>query len=223
MPTDRIDDEAEHMSLFLILLGGTLKVTDRLRRQIEGARIIAADSGIRHAETLDVVPELWLGDFDSVPALVPERFLSVPKLEFPAEKDQTDGELAIAEALARGASRIILAGAFGGPRSDHAHLHLTAALRAVEQDIDVVLTSGSEEAVPVTPEPRRHDFAEGTLFSVLGFTELSGLTIEGAKWPLTNQQVPFGSSLTLSNEVNGALTIKLDSGRALLVAQIDTV
>ncbi len=211
------------MSLFLILLGGNLKVTDRLREQIEGARVIAADSGIRHAETLDIVPELWLGDFDSVPAFVPDRFASVPKLEFPAEKDQTDGELAIVEARNRGASRIILAGAFGGPRSDHAHLHLTAALRAVEQDIDVLLTSGSEEAVPVTSETRQYDFADGTLFSVLGFTALSGLTISGAKWPLTNQEVPFGSSLTLSNEVKGDLTIELASGRALLVAQIDTV
>lgn len=211
------------MSLFLILLGGNLNVTDRLRRQIEGARVIAADSGIRHAETLDVVPELWLGDFDSVPVLVPDRFSSVPKLEFPVDKDQTDGELAIAEARDRGASRLILAGAFGGPRSDHAHLHLTAALRAAEQDIDVLLTSGLEEAVPVTSEPRRHEFADGTLFSVLGFTALTGLTISGAKWPLTNQEVPFGSSLTLSNEVNGDLTVELDSGRALLVAQIDTV
>lgn len=211
------------MSLFLILLGGNLNVTDRLRMQIEGARVIAADSGIRHAETLDVVPELWLGDFDSVAAIVPDRFASVPKLEFPADKDQTDGELAIAEARDRGASRIILAGAFGGPRSDHAHLHLTAALRAAEQDIDVLLTSGLEEAVPVTSVPRRHEFADGTLFSVLGFTALTGLTISGAKWPLTKQEVPFGSSLTLSNEVNGDLTVELDSGRALLVAQIDTV
>ncbi len=211
------------MSLFLILLGGNLKVTERLRRQIEGARIIAADSGIRHAETLDVVPELWLGDFDSVPALVPDRFLSVPKMEFPADKDETDGALAIAEARARGASRIILAGAFGGPRSDHAHLHLTAALQASEQDLDVMLTSGSEEAVPVTARPMQHDLADGTLFSVLGFTALSGLTITGAKWPLKDQEVPFGSSLTLSNEVSGKLTVELVSGRAILVAQIDTV
>lgn len=211
------------MSHYLVLLGGSLTVTARLRHQIEGARIIAADSGIRHAETLGVMPELWLGDFDSVPEDVPERFSSVPKMEFSSDKDQTDGELALDEALARGASRIILAGAFGGTRSDHTHLNLTAALRAGEQGIDVSLTSGSEEGVPVGAEARQFDLADGTLFSVLAFTALTGLTITGAKWPLTNQEVQFGSSLTLSNEVFGDLTVKLESGRALLVAQIDTV
>ncbi len=42
--------------------------TPRLERQIAGSRVIAADAGIGHARLLDIVPELWVGDFDSVPA-----------------------------------------------------------------------------------------------------------------------------------------------------------
>lgn len=49
------------MSTFVILLGGDLVVTERLKRQIAGARVLAADGGIRHAEALGVEPELWLG------------------------------------------------------------------------------------------------------------------------------------------------------------------
>jgi thiamine pyrophosphokinase len=56
------------------------------------------------------------------------------------------------------------------------------------------------------------------MFSVLAFSELSGLTEEGAKWPLDRVAVPFGSSLTLSNEVRGGLRISLERGRALLLA-----
>ena len=55
-------------------------------------------------------------------------------------------------------------------------------------------------------------------FSVLGFSDIAGLSIAGAKWPLDAVQVPFGSSLTISNEVRGALEITLGSGRALLLA-----
>ena len=48
--------------------------------------------------------------------------------------------------------------------------------------------------------------------------DLTGLSIAGAKWPLDAVQVPFGSSLTISNEARGRLEITLGSGRALLLA-----
>ena len=44
---------------------------------------------------------------------------------------------------------------------------------------------------------------------MLGFTDLSGLSLVGAKWPLADVEVPFGSSLTLSNETDGRLTVTL--------------
>jgi thiamine pyrophosphokinase len=40
---------------FSILLGGTLTPTPRLLCQIAGSRVIAADGGILHAETLAVL------------------------------------------------------------------------------------------------------------------------------------------------------------------------
>ncbi|TIO18251.1 MAG: thiamine diphosphokinase, partial [Mesorhizobium sp.] len=87
------------MGTFTILLGGDLVRTPRLDRQIEGSRIIAADAGIGHAHMLGLLPELWVGDFDSVPPNLPENLAAVPRKIFPTEKDMTDGELAIAEAL----------------------------------------------------------------------------------------------------------------------------
>lgn len=206
------------MSLFLILLGGDLAPTDRLTRQVAGARVIAADSGIRHAAALKVAPELWVGDFDSSDETDFAAHAGVARQAFPAAKDKTDGELAVDIALELGATILVIAGAFGGPRADHAFLHLALAIRLAERGIDVVLTSGHQEGRPLLAGAATFDFAPQTLFSVLGFTDLSGLSVAGAQWPLDNIDMPFGSSLTISNRVTEELRIGLSSGRALLLA-----
>jgi thiamine pyrophosphokinase len=209
---------ASPMSQFTVLLGGDLVSTPVLDAQVAGTRVIAADSGIRHAALLGITPELWVGDFDSVPAALPQHLKSVPTRKFPAEKDKTDGELAIDIAREKGATSLILAGAFGGLRADHAFLHLALATRLAESGLGVLLTSGAQEGVPLLNRSAEFDYAEGTMFSILGFCDLAGLTVEGARWPLADVKVPFGSSLTISNMVAGKLRVELVSGRALLVA-----
>lgn len=209
------------MSRFTLLLGGELLRTPALDAAVAGTRVIAADSGMRHAAMLGIVPELWVGDFDSVPPGLDKVYLDVPRRAFPAEKDKTDGELAIGFALGAGATSLIMAGAFGGERPDHMFLHLAQALRLCEGGLDVRLTSGAQEGLPLLPG-RRHTFAypRHMLFSILAFSDLSGLTVEGARWPLDAVEVPFGSSLTLSNAVDDALAVTLLRGRALLVAHL---
>jgi thiamine pyrophosphokinase len=96
------------MSRYTILLGGELVRTPALDRQIAGTRVIAADSGMRHAEALGIVPELWVGDFDSAPPDLPDHLASVPTRKFPSDKDSTDGELAVDIALEQGATALIL-------------------------------------------------------------------------------------------------------------------
>lgn len=206
------------MTCFAILLGGDLVVTPRLTRQLHGARVIAADSGMKHAAALGVSPELWAGDFDSVDDGLRAAHADVPTEIFPAEKDLTDGEIAVEAALARGASELLLVGAFGGARADHAFLHLAAGMRLAEAGVACLLSSGDQEGVPLLPGERRFDYDPGTLFSVLAFSDLAGLTLDGAKWPLAGRAVPFGSSLTLSNAVERALTVRLGAGRAMLIA-----
>lgn len=206
------------MSCFTILLAGDLVLTPRLSAQTAGTRVIVADSGIRHADMLGVHPELWVGDFDSISEAMAAAYSDIPREVFPTGKDKTDGELAIDAALQRGATSLVIAGAFGGPRADHAYLHMALALRLAESGVPVLLTSGAQEGRPLLPGRSDFDYEAGTLFSVLGFGDLAGLTVAGARWPLDAVEVPFGSSLIISNEVTKDLVIELGSGRALLLA-----
>ncbi len=205
------------MSLFTILLGGDLTPTPAVARQVAGSRVIAADAGMKHAASLELVPELWVGDFDSEPEVLPEHLTSVTRQGFPREKDQTDGELAADIAISRGATSLLFVGAFGGERSDHEFLHLSLAIRLSEAGVPVMLTSGTQEGFPLPHGEMAFDYPQDTLFSIISFTDLTGLSVQGAKWPLDAVEVRFGSSLTISNETRGRLTVKLGGGRAMLI------
>lgn len=209
-----------NISSFTILLGGDLTMTERLRALTDGSRAIAADSGMRHARALGIVPELWVGDFDSSDAALMGGFPQVERRTYPASKAATDGEIAVAEAIARGATRLIFVGALGGERSDHALQHYLNALGLAEDGFEVVLTSGEEEAYPFTEQSQLDlELPKGALFSVLGFTALEGLTIGNARYPLTDFNLPFGSSRTISNVAEGSISVSLVRGRAILLAR----
>lgn len=205
------------MSRFVILLGGTLTVTPRLLSQIEGARAIAADSGMAHASALGLEAELWVGDFDSTQDELANRYRHVERETYPADKAATDGEIAIAAALARGARDFILVGGFGG-QADHTFGHAGLVLGLAQQGHRALLTSGSEEAYPLLPGAHRLELPTGSRLSIIPFSDLSGLDLEGVKWPLHKRAVTLGSSLTLSNVALGDVRIGLARGYGLAIA-----
>lgn len=204
---------------FVILLGGTLEATPRLRADMIGARFVAADGGMRHAAALGVTPEIWVGDFDSTPPALIDAWAEVERQPHPAAKNETDGAIAVAAAAERGARRIVLAGALGGERSDHALMHLLHAISLEEAGFEVKLTSGEEEAWPLLPGAREIDLPRGSLFSVLGLSTLAGLTLGNVRYPLRDFALPFGSSRTISNVAEGRISLSLASGRGILIAR----
>ncbi|WEX77326.1 thiamine diphosphokinase [Sinorhizobium numidicum] len=206
-------------STFTILLGGALTPTERLARQLSGSRFIAADGGMRHATTLGVIPDVWVGDFDSTDDALLAAFADVPQEHYPTAKTATDGEIAVEAALSRGATSLVFAGALGGTRSDHAFLHLLRVVALAEEGLPVFLTSGEEEAYPLLAGSREIDLPKGSLFSILGLTELTGLSIEQAHYPLEDFPLPFGSSRTISNVAEGPVRFSLKSGRAVVLAR----
>lgn len=209
------------MKKITILLGGHVKVTSRLLNQIKGSRVIAADSGIGHAKALGLQPFLWLGDFDSSNQEDFPCYVDIPRQIFPVEKDMTDGEIAVHAALEEGAEEIILCGAFGGSRSDHSLLHMTMATTLAQKGIKVLLTSGTEDGIPLVRGGYDFDFPDKSLFSIIAFSDIAGLTIKGAHWQLQDATLGFGSSLTLSNQVDGSLFVSLASGRGILMANFE--
>lgn len=205
------------MARFAILLGGGLTVTPRLRRQIEGTRVIAADRGMIHAAVLGLSPELWVGDFDSAGSELAVQYKHVARHTHPADKTATDGGLAIAAALERGASDFVLVGGFGG-QSDHMLGHFGQILHLAGAGIGAFISSGDEEAYPLIIGSFALDLPEQSRLSIIPYTDLTGLDIEGVKWPLTRRDVRLGSTLTLSNVAHGPVRIGLRTGHGIVIA-----
>ena len=203
---------------FTILLGGALTVDDRVRALVAGSRVIAADGGMRHAGALGVQPEVWVGDFDSTDAALVARFPDITRKSFPPAKNLTDGALAVEEALERGARRIVMAGALQGERTDHGLMNLLLALRLAGDGIEIVLTSGEEEAHPLLAGETVVEMPEGALFSVLGVSDLAGLSIDNAVYPLDNFALPFGAARGVSNKAKGGpVRFGLKNGSGIII------
>ncbi len=207
------------MSKFVILLNGDVTVTARLKDQISGARIVAVDGGMRHAEKLEVVPECWIGDFDSSGPGLQAKWVSIARMEYRPDKDQTDGELALDYVVDNAATEIILVGGVGG-QTDHTIGIFMQMIRLANQKIRCFASNGRQEALPLVTEPFQQNFPIGSTLSIVGLTRLEKLCLSGVKWPLKNKSVILGSTLTLSNKVTGAVSISLVSGYGIVLLRI---
>ena len=105
----------------VVALGGDADPTHVRHVLARAQLVVAADGGAAHVEAAGGVCDVIVGDQDSVASTTLDRARAAGAdiLDFPTAKDATDGELALREALSRGASSITIIGALGGPRVDH--------------------------------------------------------------------------------------------------------
>ncbi len=103
--------------------------------------VICADGGYLHAKKMGIVPDLWMGDGDSLPT---EEIRAKEIFTFPVKKDNTDTDLAVMEALNRGYDEIIILGALGG-RLDHEFSHFCLLKKIMEKGGRGVLLNEKNE------------------------------------------------------------------------------
>lgn len=192
------------------------------------ALVIAADGGAAACEALGLRPDLLVGDLDSAePALV-ERLeqggLEVRRV--PAEKDESDLELALEAAIERGADRVVALGALGGPRIEHALSAVGLLLIARRRGVEMALVDDRSTLRLLGPggpdvAVSRLDLAGETGDFVSLFPwggDALGVVTDGLRYPLRDEPLPMGPSRGLSNEMLGpAASVRCRSGRLLVI------
>ncbi len=169
--------------------------------------IVGVDGGVQTIESFGLTCNMTIGDFDSL-GYVPEG-----AIVHPAEKDETDLELALrtVSEMERGEA-IIIVGATGG------RLDMTVQ--------NVYLLKQYPEARLVTKREEVRYLAAGTYpveagsYHYLSFIPLvpSNLSLSGVKYPLDKHSVPVGGSLTVSNEWSASeAKVELHQGELLMM------
>lgn len=189
----------------VVALGGDADPTHVRRALARAQLVIAADGGAAHVEAAGGVCNVIVGDQDSVPAAILDRARAAGAdiRDFPTAKDATDGELALREALRRGASSITIVGALGGPRVDHLLANVALLAHPDLRDVDAVIEDAAHRIWLVGDASSWRGAAGDcvTLLAVGG--DAYGVTTQGLRYALRDGTLRHGSSLGVSNEMTG--------------------
>ena len=165
---------------------------------------IGVDSGLRAMKKLGIIPNLAVGDFDSVDEETLAYFRSIRFIdweEYPAEKDETDIELAVRRAVAMGPERITVLGGTG-TRIDHTCGALKTMKIALDAGIDMEIVDPWQRMYLIRGEHMlRREALFGPYISFLPFGgPAAGVTLEGFRYGLEDADLDFWPTLTVSNE-----------------------
>jgi thiamine pyrophosphokinase len=176
-----------------------------------------------------IVPNLALGDFDSVTSdelhMIQEQVTEITL--FPSEKDETDLELAIDWAISQKPRNIYILGATGG-RMDHflANIQLLQKERILKEIGDINLYIVDQKNSLTVKTPGIYTIEGDSMkkyFSLLSVTEeVSGITLSGFKYPLHRAKLTRGSTLCISNElISECGNVSFEKGIIMMVRSND--
>lgn len=172
--------------------------------------VIAVDAGFAHLEAIGAVPDMAVGDFDSLGYVPKCRRVS----RHPVKKDKSDMELAIEKALSWGHDELVVYGALGG-RLDHTLANLQLFARFSERDAYVTAVADTY-AVRLLTGPDVFELpplAEGTVSVFSANDTARGVIERGMAYSLDDEPLSNRTSRGLSNELTGEeATVAVEEG-----------
>lgn len=175
--------------------------------------VIAADGGYKAAVKGGIVPDIVLGDFDSL-GFVPD---AANIITLPVEKDDTDTLAAVRIGLKKGYKCFYIYGGLGG-RTDHTIANIQTLSFITDNGGRGYLVSG-EEVLTVIKNSfiEFSEKAEGTVsvFAYGGVAE--GVTVSGLKYNLCNATLDTSFPIGVSNSFIGKKSsITVQNGKLLI-------
>ena len=178
--------------------------------------VIAADGGYNHLKKLGVIPDLLIGDMDSIKQEYDNSKIDIKKL--PREKDDTDMLAAIKEGLAAGCKEFAIFGALGGERMDHSIANIQCLLYLHNHGAKGVLYGVNDRIELLCNDKIYYPATMKGMLSVFAFGgDAKGVNEQGLKYLLQDAVVKMEFPIGISNEFIGQESmIEVKDGMLLL-------
>jgi thiamine pyrophosphokinase len=208
--------------VIFIISGGALDDPVFLERQVvqvSPAAVICADGGASHLRAAGITPTLIVGDMDSLDEASEKRYREMGSriIRHPRRKDETDTELALADAFELAPAEVWIWGAMGN-RIDHTLANISLLVQGVDRGIEVKLIDSWCEVFLVARRTVLRG-EEGQTVSLFPFGgDVAGVTLAGFEYPLTNAVMSLGRPHGISNRLTAKEgVIEVDTGYLLVV------
>ncbi|MNO64582.1 Thiamine pyrophosphokinase [compost metagenome] len=207
----------------VIFAGGELS-PDYLDLLDEEDFIIGADEGALFLISHGYTPDIAVGDFDSVSPEALQNIENKSKKTITCDavnKDLTDSEMALDIAMDLQPDSILLLGVTG-TRIDHSLASIQMMTRALQRQINCYVMD-THNYITLTGSQAVINDLGYTYVSLLPLTpEVSGITLEGFQYPLTDATLKLGQSLGVSNKlISSSGTVTIRSGLLLIIQSKD--
>jgi thiamine pyrophosphokinase len=203
-----------------IFANGIITERDLLKDRIAtSSLIIAADGGLHYIREMGLIPQVLIGDLDSV-SEEDHRWAEsreVQILRYPADKNETDLELALEYALKSKPEFVRIAGATGG-RIDQALGNIFLLMRSDLTDINIRLEDGLEEIFLI----RKDSEIQGTAGDIVSLLPLGapvcGIYTSGLEYSLSGETLYPEKIRGVSNVmINNQATVRVNDGVLLCI------
>ena len=175
-------------------------------------RLVAADGGADALLAAGLLPDLVVGDLDSISPQARERLAD--RIRFIAEQDSTDFE----KALRASPAALTIAVGFLGGRIDHTLACLSTLAR---ERPPCILLSGTD-CVFLSPPRLCLDLAAGTRISLWPMTRASGRS-SGLRWPIDGIALASDGRVATSNMATGPVDLIIEGGSVIVVTPAEAL
>ena len=179
--------------------------------------VIAVDGGYRYTLAAGRMPDILVGDLDSVSPddLRQVEQAGIEVVRYPQKKDETDLELALQLAIARGFKKLFVVGALGG-RLDQTLANLFLLANPAFEGCEIRYLNHSEEVFLITGSVVLQG-AEGDRVSLIPLGEtVHGVCTQGLEYPLNGENLHPESTRGVSNVMlSDEAHISIRNGRLL--------